>query len=210
MTKEEAIEDLKSRIINGDLAQGQWLVERELSEYYDLSRTPVREVLRELSNVSMVELQASRGYQVKRLTIKEVIDIFNAREALEGEGARLACSTDSSGFVEKVDELKRKLTEVSTGAQSVSVGREIHEFVMETANNRYLLEFYRKLRNLAALTRNLTKEHSFIEEESKKAHFKILEALGDRNAEESERLMKEHLRSTSKLFLRRLIHHDYL
>lgn len=210
MTKAEVIDDLTERIVSGDLAPGEWLVERELSTRYGLSRTPVREVLRDLRNSSLVELQASKGYQVKQLSVKEVIDIFNGREALEGEAARLACLTDSEEFVPKVHELKERLQDVTTGVQSVRVGREIHDLVVETANNRYLTEFYGKLRNLASLTRNLTKKYSGIEDKSKNDHFEILEALSERNAEDSERVMKEHLRSTLKLVLRTLVDGDYL
>ncbi|HCJ94023.1 MAG TPA: GntR family transcriptional regulator, partial [Sphaerochaeta sp.] len=87
MKKNEVFEDLRNRIVSGEFAPGDWLVERELSEMYGISRTPIREVLGKLSNLCIVEMQSSKGYQVKRLNLAEIIEIFNAREAIEGISA---------------------------------------------------------------------------------------------------------------------------
>lgn len=199
MKKEEVFEDLRLRIIKGDLLPGQWLVERELSEMYRISRTPVREKLRKLANLGIVELQPSKGYQVKKLSVEEIIEIFHAREAVEGECARLACLSDSPNFLKKIDELAEQLQAIdisADSAQGVAVGQKLHNLVMETANNRYLAEFYHKLMNLAALTRNMSKNSPLIEEHSKNDHLKILAALRERDVEKSEEYMREHLRST--------------
>jgi len=205
MKKEDIFEDLRLRIINGELHPGDWLVERDLSDLYHVSRTPVREKLRKLANLGIVELQPSKGYLVKKLSIEEIVEIFHAREAVEGECARLACSVDSADFSRKVSELKFQLEGVdifADTAEGVSIGKKIHDLIVETANNRFLAEFYEKLMNLAALTRNLSKNAPNIESNSKNDHLKILEALSRMDADESERLMKEHLRATCKALVR--------
>jgi len=205
MNKEEMFEDLRTRILSGDLVPGDWLVERELSELYGNSRTPIREILRKLAHLGIVELQPSKGYQVKRLSIEEIVEIFHAREAVEGEGARLACLVDSDELIEASRELHERLlaVDISTDtAKGLAIGKQLHDLVMKAANNRYLTEFYEKLRNLAALTRNMSRNSPHIEEKSKNDHLAILSALSERDAKKSERLMKEHLRATCKALVR--------
>ncbi len=199
MKKTEFFEDLKEKILRGELAAGQWLVERELSEIYNISRTPIREKLRKLANLGLVEFQPSKGYQVKKLSIEEIIDIFHAREAIEGECTRLACLSESNEFIYKAKELQQQLASIdiqNNTAEGVILGKKIHDLIIETANNRYLKEFYEKLKNIAALTRNMSKNSPQIEENSKNYHMQILEALIQKDVEKSEALMREHLRLT--------------
>lgn len=201
MKKEDAFEDLRMRIISGGLVPGQWLVERELGEAYRLSRTPIRETLRKLSNIGIVELEPSKGYQVKKLRIEEIMEIFHAREAVEGESARLACIASSRDFAGKIRELRERLEPLDirkNSAEGVVIGNQIHNLIVETANNRYLSEFYHKLSNLMALTRNMSKNSPAIEENSKNAHLAILKALQDKDPAGCEKLMREHLRTTCR------------
>ena len=205
MNKEEIFEDLRRRIISGELPPGHWLAERELCDIYHLSRTPIREKLRDLADLGIVELQPSKGYQVKKLSIEEIVEIFHAREAVEGEGARLACLIDSADFLKKTEELRERLEAVdisADSAQGVAIGKSIHDLIIYTTNNRYLTEFYEKLMDLAALTRNMSKNSPHIEENSKQDHLRILLALSERDAKKSERFMKEHLRVTCKALVK--------
>ena len=201
MKKEEVFEDLRVRIINGDLPPGQWLVERDLSEMYRISRTPVREKLRKMANLGIVEFEPSKGYQVKKLRVEEIIEIFNAREAVEGESARLACLARNSAFLKRLEELRIQLESVdilSESARGVEIGKQIHDLIMDTANNRFLSEFYQKLTNLAALARNMSKNSPKIESHSKDDHLNIVKALADGDAEKCEKYMREHIRSTCR------------
>lgn len=201
MKKEDVFEDLRSKIVRGELSPGQWLVERDLSEIYHISRTPIRENLRNLAILGIVESEPSKGYRVKKLTVEEIIEIFNARASVEGECARLACLTKSTNFPKEINALKEQLEAIDileNSSQGVAVGADIHAFIVKTANNRYLTEFYQKLTCLAALIRNMTKNSALIEQKSKDAHLKLLLMLGKRDAVESRRYMRVHLRSTCK------------
>jgi DNA-binding GntR family transcriptional regulator len=205
MKKEEVFEDLRMRITSGEVSPGKWLVERELGDTYKVSRTPIRETLRKLSNLGIVVLQPAKGYQVKILRVEEIVEIFHAREAVEGECARLACLTSSGEFAEKIDDLRKQLEAVEItkdSAKGVVIGNKIHNLIMEMADNRFLSEFYQKLSNLMALTRNMSKHSAIIEERSKIDHLRILRALRDGNADAGEKLMREHLRGTCKALVK--------
>jgi DNA-binding GntR family transcriptional regulator len=91
MNKNELYKELKSKIFDEDISPGTWLVERELCDQYSLSRTPVREILRVLVSDGLITLEPTKGYSVRKLSFEEIVEIFHARESVEGMAARLSC-----------------------------------------------------------------------------------------------------------------------
>ena len=201
MNAQEMYEDLKDKIIGEELRPGQWLVERELSEQYGLSRTPVREVLRRLVADSFLELKPAKGYIVRELTLKEIIETFQAREAVEGMLVRFACQRGDEDFFSHIAELRKKLEDLDIEAHEeagVKLGSELHDLIAETAKNALLLDFYKRLKNLAAITRNITKKSTTIEQHSKEEHLALMQALEEKDPEKGEQQMRMHLRETCR------------
>lgn len=202
MDKEEIINDLTRRITSEDLPQGCWLVEREISERYGISRTPVREILRTLSANGLVEQLPGKGFRVKELNLEDIIAIFNAREAVETVLTRLACKFGGEQFLAEVRQMHDKLVGVDVSkniVKAMGIGRNLHDCIADGANNYILSEFYFKLKNLHALTASLTRRLPKVEENSKDYHLLISEAILEKDIAKSEQLMREHLRLTCKL-----------
>lgn len=93
--RQQVLERLRTAIIGGQLAPGQRLIERELTEMTGVSRTVVREVLRQLESEGLVALIPHKGPVVRELSSAEARDLYTIRGALEGIAARL--------FVEHAD-----------------------------------------------------------------------------------------------------------
>lgn len=83
-------ETLRDRILDGDLAPGSRLVERELVETHDVSRVTVRSALARLAAEGLVALEPHRGARVTTLDAEALHDLFALRTALEVEAARIA------------------------------------------------------------------------------------------------------------------------
>lgn len=201
MKTNNVYQDLKQKIIQEELLPGQWLVERELSEQYGISRTPVREVLRKLVADGFLDLKPAKGYVVKELSLKEIIETFQAREAVEGMLVRFACQRGDEQFFAHVTELRQQLEELDidhNGEAGVAVGSQLHDLIAETAKNSLLFEFYQKLKNLAAITRNITKKSVNIEHHSKDEHLDLMKAIEEKNGEKGEQCMRKHLRETCR------------
>lgn len=81
---EEVLQHLRKRIADHDLPPGTRLQELEIAEQFDISRAVVREVLGALEQRGLVNRIPNRGAVVARLDIKEIFDIFDVRERLEG------------------------------------------------------------------------------------------------------------------------------
>ena len=82
---------LRDAILTGKLEPGERLMENQLAEKLGVSRTPIREALRMLEIENLVELTPRKGAQVLDMSKKDVIDILEVREVLEGLGTQLAC-----------------------------------------------------------------------------------------------------------------------
>lgn len=93
--RQQALERLRAAVISGRLAPGQRLVERELTDLMQVSRTVVREALRQLETEGLVAMVPNKGPVVRELTEKEARELYRIRAVLEGLAARL--------FVENAD-----------------------------------------------------------------------------------------------------------
>lgn len=93
--REQVLETLRTEIIEGRFAPGRRLTERELTEMLGVSRTVLRESLRQLESEGLISLIPNKGPVVRALTVEEARELYRIRETLEGLGARL--------FAEKPD-----------------------------------------------------------------------------------------------------------
>src|SRR5665648_18590 len=199
---------LKKEITSGKLLPGSSLVEREISEKYGISRTPVREILWRLASDGLLNKEPLRGYITKKISLEEIFNIFQTREAIEGMAARLACLKSDANFFSKINEIEKKIKEVDiekNTQEGVLLGRKLHDVIIDAAGNPFLSQFYKKLEDLSALTRNITQSSILIEKKSQESHLAIIDALEEKDETKSEHCMREHLRITCRL----MVNHFY-
>jgi len=197
--KEKIYLDLREKILKEEIKPGEWIVERKLTELYKVSRTPIREVLRMLMEDGLIELNGKKGYTVRKLTLEDFVEIYTAREAIEGAAASLACRNRDPEMLQKLQKLKQELEGVdidSDPAKGVALGRQLHDLLIEYSGKKILKKFYEKLRLITDMTRNITKRSVEIEKKSRDEHVKIIEAILDGNEAAAEELMRKHLRRT--------------
>src|SRR5215471_11992317 len=83
---------LRARVLSGDLPSGTRLRQEALAVEFGVSRTPVREALRQLQASGLVDLEPNRGARVRRLSPREIRDAYEVRAELEGLAAELAAT----------------------------------------------------------------------------------------------------------------------
>ncbi|MBN3857221.1 GntR family transcriptional regulator [Paraburkholderia sp. Ac-20340] len=87
-TQQTIVQALRTRILSGELAPGQRLVEAHLAERLGISRTPLRYALSVLATEGLVERSGGRGYIVRRFSVTDVLNAIDVRGVLEGLAAR--------------------------------------------------------------------------------------------------------------------------
>lgn len=198
--KEEAFQALVEDILSNRLLPGQPLVERVLAERFNLSRTPIREVLRRLERDKLVEVYPNQGVFVRRQTARDIQDLFQLRIALEPVAASLAARNrpeDELLMVQK--EFKGKANpERREASELVALGASLHDAIIRWTGNQLLLEIYEQLRKQTKLLRNLMQQRVDLEAQSFEEHVAILDAIGRKDVRLAEDRMREHLRRTNE------------
>lgn len=103
------LEALRNEIIEGRFAPGRRLTEREMTEMLGVSRTVLRESLRQLEAEGLVSLIPNKGPIVRALTVDEARELYRIRETLEGLAARLFAEHNDA---ERIADLERALDNV--------------------------------------------------------------------------------------------------
>jgi len=201
MDKTTVYEDIRQQIVEEKLVPGQWLVERELCQTYRMSRTPIREILWKLTADGFLEQEANRGFVVRRLGLQQIFEIFQAREAIEGMAARLACRRGGEALRSTLREIKKKIARInieSDPAAGTALGRQLHRAIMEAAQNGIMTDIHERLENMTVLTANITKRSPAIEKASAEAHLSIINAMLEQDQEKAEQMMRVHLKETCR------------
>ncbi|BCW73560.1 GntR family transcriptional regulator (plasmid) [Arthrobacter sp. NicSoilB8] len=136
-------------IVAGKYGQGSRLRERELSELYNVSRTPVREAIQRLEQDGFVKTFPYRGAVVRRLTVTDVNELFDVRLCLETFAARKAATRVAAGQpTGRLQELLEGTRDAIDGGRSDDVVRpsaEFHAEIVRLSGNRLLIESVKPL-----------------------------------------------------------------
>lgn len=191
---DEAYERLRTAIIRGEVRPNERLVETELAEWLEISRTPLREGLARLAAEGLV-LSTRRGWTVREHTPEEIREIYEVRAALESMAAYLAATRATDEQIQRIVDLRASDVELARGARErlVEVNDAFHQAIVDASGNERLQglvrqsrEFYFNYR-IAAL---------YSEDEalaSLRGHEAIVQALEKRDAAAAEQAMERHI-----------------
>ena len=139
--KEQACEELKRRILTLDLPPGQVLDEVELSEQYELSRTPLREVLQRLAGEGYLSLAANRGASVSSMDLATMRNFFQSAPLIYAAIARLATEQATPAQIHTLKKIQQRfaksLGKRATGDMSM-LNHQFHEQLGVMAASPYL------------------------------------------------------------------------
>ena len=141
---------LEEEILQGALAPGTRLDEASLAERFEVSRTPVREALKYLASSGLVAVRPHQGAVVTRLTVKQLIDMFQVMAELEGLCARLAARRLTPDDRARLLDAHRGCEAVARHEDPEAFYRQnnvFHEVIYAASGNDYLEEETRMLRN---------------------------------------------------------------
>lgn len=197
LQRDTAYEQLLNLILSGAIPHDQSLSERKLAETLALGRTPVREAIRALARDGILETHSARGTFVKNITIEQIHELFEVRQALEPYAAFLAAKrgpTPALSSYRKFFE-KTKRTRVSDNlAATYETGVEFHVEIVRAARNAVLLELYLPLRLRYRLAMRLAVYYDKMWVlDGMSDHLAILDAIEAHDGNAAQRLMHEHL-----------------
>ena len=187
---------LEKDIVAGILKPGERLDEVSLAEQFNVSRTPVREALLQLSSIGLVEMRPRRGNVVAQIGLKDLLDMFEVMAQLEGTCGRLAARRATKAEWELLagvhDTSKRAVNNGDYNAY-YQCNVEFHEIIYQASRNPFLAEQTMSLRNRLAQYRRSQLHQNGRLQGSYDEHTAILTALQNQDAKTTEDLMRRHL-----------------
>lgn len=187
---------LRQRIVEGELAPGAKLNERELSESLQVSRTPLREAIKMLAAEGLVELLPNRGAVVVQMSAQDVADTFELIAGLEGQSGELAAERIGGAQLVEIRALHFEMRAAFTRRDLATYYRLnalIHGHINAAAGNRALTQTWA---NVNARLQALRFRSNFDEAKWKRAmkeHDRMIELLAARDAVALRALMVTHL-----------------
>lgn len=192
---------LRDDILNNKYKEGEKLVEAKLAEDLGVSRTPVREALKQLELDGLVENLPNRGVIVLGISIQDIEDIFEIRSAIEGISARWAVDRMTD---EELNSLKDtfELMEFYTFKKDVDKFAELntkfHETIYKATKSRYLEQVLKDFQYYMKKTRIRSLQVEGRIYDSLAEHKLILEAFLARDKEKAQEALTIHICNSKK------------
>lgn len=193
---EELVERLREGIVEGQLAPGHKVPERELCERLGVSRTPLREALKVLAREGLVVLTPNRGATVAPVTLEEMAHLFPVIGALERLAGEAACRLAGDAEIDRIAALHRELFaryEARDREAYQAANLAIHEAIVAAAANPVLAQHYEVLAAGARRARTLANMSDARWAEAVEEHRAIDAALRARDAARLGPLMERHI-----------------
>lgn len=193
---QEVATRLRQRIVEGQLAPGTKLNERELSESLQVSRTPLREGIKMLAAEGLVELLHNRGAAVAQMSHQDVVDTFEVIAGLEGQSGELAAQRITEAELAEIRALHFEMLAAYTRRDLPAYYRmnaRIHAQINASARNRVLTQTWGTVNARLQALRfrsnfDATKWRHAVAE-----HERMVELLAARDAPALRALLVEHL-----------------
>ncbi|NEB07890.1 GntR family transcriptional regulator [Streptomyces coelicoflavus] len=198
--------ELRQMIISGELPPRSSLSEVALSEHFGVSRTPIREALKQLQTEGLVEIRPRVGTFVAVPSHRDVAELFQMKELLEGAAARLLALRGRVAETERLESVMAEADEATRVGDAERYGELVHEFhelIVAGADNGKLVAHYRTLMNQLAYARlvRTTLAQPGRLSESDHEHHQVLDLILAKDGNGAERMMREHVRRSHQALL---------
>jgi DNA-binding GntR family transcriptional regulator len=201
---EEIRARLADDIVRGRRAPGVPLEEEEIARQFGVSRTPVREAIRQLEAIGLVVARPHRGAAVAEMTLERLDEMFTVLGELEAVCARECAIRMTPGERRRLEALHQEMSEgVNRGALDgyAQLNEQFHEMVTSSCHNAFLAEMtasvrvrlapFRKAQFHASLQRLA---HSWAE------HDRVVQAILQGDGSRAAQTMRDHIRTSRRSF----------
>ncbi|HEY0683492.1 MAG TPA: GntR family transcriptional regulator [Steroidobacter sp.] len=207
LVREHALDKLRNAISRGLYPPGMRLVERELCEALGVSRTSVREALRQLQAENLIEVGKRRNITVAVVSAKDAEDIYLMREMLETLAVKRFVALADENAIKKLvrihKDLRKVLNKGDVRELAIMAG-EFYETILNGSGSKVIADMARQL-----LTRvNYLRMRSMAEphrlEDGMHEWDRLIEAIVERNANAAAKAMGEHLANARRAIVAKL------
>ncbi|MGU7778797.1 GntR family transcriptional regulator [Burkholderia sp. PU8-34] len=201
-TADAVAASLRDMIVNGELAGGERLVERDLADRFGISRIPLREAIQRLEREGLVDLFRNRGAVVRMLSAADVKEIYDLRALLEGDAIQRSVKQFDDETLARAELVHRLLGDAGAAARQGALNREFHELLYSRCGNERQLKAIAELRGQVERYERLQSTLLADTPSFQIEHEAILQACRERNARGARAMTIAHLDSARDIVMR--------
>ena len=192
----ELRDQLEEMILDGRLAPGARLDETELARRFGISRTPVREVIKYLMAVGLVETRGRQGTHVTVLSIPALIEMFDVMAALEGLCARLAARRATEEDRKAMRAVHEELVSACNSGDPVvfyKINQKFHDLLYESAHSHFIADQTLQLRRRVGAYRMRATYQPGRMFSTLNEHVRIMDAIDARDPAAAQEAASDHV-----------------
>ena len=195
---DQVVARLRTMLVEGRIAPGAKLNERELCELLRVSRTPLREAIKLLASEGLVDLLPNRGAVAVKLSEADVLHTFEVLEAIEGQSGELAAQRITDAELAELRALHYEMM-ASYARNDLSnyyrLNQQIHVAINQATKNPVLVKTYNSINARVTSLRFRTNQNAARWKIAVKEHEAMIEALAAHDASALRDVLVEHLRN---------------
>ncbi|MCG8499306.1 MAG: GntR family transcriptional regulator [Firmicutes bacterium] len=196
----KVFQQLEEDILDGKFKSGDSLIETKLSQELGVSRTPIREAIRQLELEGLVKIVPNKGAVVLGISTQDIEDIYTIRMLIEGLAVRWATEKINDEEIEKLKE-SIELSEFYTRKNNMQhlqrFDSRFHELIYEACKSKPLKHVLTTFHHYIQKARMSSFAAPGRASDALKEHKAILEAMIERDCDRAEKLMYEHVKNAS-------------
>jgi DNA-binding GntR family transcriptional regulator len=197
---EQTYQALRTSILSGQLAPGDRLVETQIAQQLQVSRTPIREAMRQLQREGLITADSNGGLRVTAISVVDAAQLYDCRIALEQLSVVGACEHASPAQVQKLEHCVVQAEALSSLAsdqvnsfQLLDLDYQFHHLMAESSGNAWLVFLLDQVFDKMALLRIQTLCHNPKVLEIRLEHRQVYEAIAQRDPVAAAQAIQAHL-----------------
>nr|WP_241188120.1 GntR family transcriptional regulator [Pseudohalocynthiibacter aestuariivivens] len=196
----QIVRDIRS----GQLLPGDRLTEVELAKRFGMSRTPIREAIRQLEADGLVVHTPRLGATIHTLDHAEISELYDMRAVLESTAARFAARAASTVELGEIEAIQTAMSTARSSEDRFEQNQNFHAAILDAARNRYLLRAVLAVQKTLLILGRSTMDQPDRAEAAVAEHSAIVAALQSRDEEAAERAMRLHIQRAHAARLRQI------
>lgn len=196
--REWAYTRVREMIVSGELAPGSVIHEGDLCERLDISKSPLREALRQLHQEGLIDTVSNKGSRVATLSEQDIDEIYQLRSYIEAMAVRLACDKRTEADISALREGIRTLDAIKSSGDLRAIAEQdirFHLHLAQIGGNRRLIRIQENLQTemLRLVMRQFVDWGDAAESDAVRRHTAIVDAIEANDPDAAEREMRAHI-----------------
>ncbi len=209
----QAYQQIKEDILNNTYKEGTILVERKLCEIYNMSRSPIRNALQQLTHEGLLSFIPGKGVVVPEFTTEDILEVYDLIEIMQLYAVKSCINKSTDVTLESLHLVMEKMHEsLKQGDiyQCTRWDQKFHELIVAYSSNTRLQNIYAQLncqhmRFIATILDDMD-----LAQLSYKEHTSIMKAIEAKDTDAAEAALRQHYQTIKQYYINKLIHRIHI